>query len=845
MDIKGLTDTDVKDRISKGEVNSVAHAVSRTYLDIIKKNVLTVFNLILFTIGALLIYIDELVSALAATGIILVNILIATIQEIRAKIRLDRIALLTRPKVTVIRDGGEREIDQSEIVKDDIIHMRSGDQALVDGLLLNVRSLEVDESLLTGESSTVRKREGDTIYSGSYCITGEGYYQVTAFGDRTFAAEMLTSAKKFDNKQSPLQMETGAVTKMLMALAMIYLIGMVALNILRPGSGSLSEPSNLMMAAIIIDIVPIGLFLMIVIAYMVAALRMSDSGILLQRSNSVESMSHVNTVCMDKTGTITTNRLVFNDITSFIDIEKAEHYARLFVNATGSRNKTADAILNKYGYTETEVKEEIMFSSERKYSAVKLIDRGEEISLFMGAYDVIIKNIADPKDLSEIVKGYSDRGLRTVVLAKADGRKEFFVDNEPILTPMELAAAIAIEDEVRPDCKEMIDLFIASGLEIRILSGDDPAAVNALFTIAGLPGERKILSGDELEELDGEERSTKILETNIFGRMKPDHKELVIEELKKNGRYVAMVGDGVNDVKSLKEAQVGIALQSGSGAARGVADMVLLGDNFSALPKALMEGNRTVSGMRDILKVFITRNFVLALMVFLTVMIFHTPPLVPITSLFYAVISLTLVSFFMVIWAKPSKIESSILPSVMKFAIPTAILVSLFGLLLYSAVYMAEAHELINVPMTQEEIDIFGWLGGSPEPIAEIAARNALLVFLTVTGLIQVLMVVPRFKFFSIDGKLSRDSKPTILVLLLFGLMLLAYWTIWNYDAFAEFVFIFILPPYLYAAVAGFIVIWFFVTRWVLRKGFLDRFTKLTERAYSFQLENMRKQEDQ
>ncbi|MCL2712518.1 MAG: HAD-IC family P-type ATPase, partial [Methanomassiliicoccaceae archaeon] len=295
MDIEGLTDSEVYSRVSRGEVNSVENAVSRTYLDIITKNTFTIFNLIIFSLGALLVFFEEYTSAMSATGIIVMNLLIATTQEIRAKRRLDKIALLMRPKVAVIRNGNETEIDQSKIVKDDIIHLRSGDQALVDGILVNVRSLEVDESLLTGESNTVRKRVNDTVYSGSYCITGEGHYRVAAFGNKTFAANMLASAKKFDNKKTPLQLETGAITKLLMVLALIYLSVLILMNVVL--GGSIDAPSTLMMAAVILDMVPIGLFLMIVLAYMIAAVRMSNSGVLLQRSNSIESISHVDTVC--------------------------------------------------------------------------------------------------------------------------------------------------------------------------------------------------------------------------------------------------------------------------------------------------------------------------------------------------------------------------------------------------------------------------------------------------------------------------------------------------------------------------------------------------------------------
>jgi cation-transporting ATPase E len=536
----------------------------------------------------------------------------------------------------------------------------------------------------------------------------------------------------------------------------------------------------------------------------------------------------------------------------FVELETVERYIRIFVGATGSRNRTADALANKFGTAETELLEEIMFSSERKYSAVRVMDGDEEISLVMGAYDPLAKKIKDHTNLKELITGCSELGLRSVILARAE-KGELHDGDDPVIHPLDVVALIAIEDEVRHDCKMVMGSFIASGIDVRILSGDDPVAVNALFTIAGLPGERKILSGTELETLDGEERTARILETNIFGRMKPDQKELVIEELKRSGRYVAMVGDGVNDVKSLKEAQVGIALQSGSGAARGVADMILVSDDFSSLPRALVEGNKTVSGMRDILKMYLSRNFVIAIMVLLTAAIFHAPPLLPVTNAVYAFLGLSIASFLMIIWAKPSKIEESILPAVLKYAIPTAILISAFGFLLYSLFYITELHGLLGITglfeARPELLETYGWnTGAGLKGLAgEIIARNALLVFLIAAALLQILFVAPRFKYFSIDGRIHKDIKPTILVILLLGLLALALWAVNEYEAEYEFIKefgIMILPPAVYAIVIGSLLAWFFVTRWVLQKGFLERFTHLTEWLYSLQLRSMQKKYD-
>ena len=263
MAVQGLTSEEVEERKAKGEINSVEPIVSRSYKDIIVKNVCTTFNMILFILGAILLLLDEPINALAATAVIILNIFIATIQEMKAKKRLDKIALLMRPKVTVIRDDQEIVIDQSEIVKDDVIILNAGDQALVDGLILEDEYLELDESLLTGESHTVRKHVGDDVYSGSYCVTGKGYYRVTAFGDDSFASKMLTSAKKFKNKMSPLQIETSAVTKLLMSLAFFFFVLMLVLCVLKYQNWDLVKKNIVLNAVIVLDIVPIALFLLL------------------------------------------------------------------------------------------------------------------------------------------------------------------------------------------------------------------------------------------------------------------------------------------------------------------------------------------------------------------------------------------------------------------------------------------------------------------------------------------------------------------------------------------------------------------------------------------------------
>ena len=836
MELKGLTDQEVKDRVSSGMVNSFESPVSRSYADIIIKNVCTMFNLILFILGAALLYFNEPINALAATGVILVNVLIATIQEIKAKRRLDKIALLLRPTVKIIRNGVEVEIDPSKVVMDDVIHMSVGDQAQVDGELLDERSLEMDESPLTGESSTRKKHVGDMIYSGTFCIIGDAYFKVTALGEDTFATKMLANAKKFTKKKTSLQIETTTVTEMLMIIAFIYLAIMVIINLVSHND----VVEALKQSVIILDIVPIALFLLITITYMIAAVRMADSGILLQNSNSVESMSHVDTVCMDKTGTITTNNLVYDDIETLIDREEAIDIVRLFVTSTGSSNRTVKAIIKELGEKPSELIEEIQFSSDRKYSAVKVNSDNKVHTIFMGAWSVLMNKMNTDVDLSSKISEQSKKGLRTVLICRGADDVNLYNGDEPVVPELVPIAIISIRDEVRSDCKQIIDEFINNGMDLKVISGDDPETVDALFTLADIKGTRNIISGETLDALSPDMKEKTILETNIFGRMKPDQKEMVIETLKKNGRYVTMVGDGVNDVRSLKMANVGVALQSGSGAARGVADMVLVDDNFSALPKAIVEGKRTVTGMRDILKLYLTRNFVLAIIVGILLIVFNRMPMLPIQNTYYALITVSFAAFLMAIWAKPSDNKDLILPTVLRYSIPMAVLIAVFALatyLLFNSMDMNVFEEALqqtfNASGYSSWDEFMKHMGLTDAGNSEIVARNAMLIFLVLSGISQIFILYPLAKFYSPDRKICKDLKPSILALLLFGVVILMYNVPQVMIGLTSLMYF---PIDRILLIIGIVILWFLCAIVVLRSRKITKLTDVTEKMYDKKL---------
>lgn len=779
MALHGLTAAEVKERAAAGKANDYETRHSRSYADIVIKNFFTTFNIILFILGAALIVCGELISAASATGVIIMNVLISTVQEIKAKRRLDKIALLLRPKVLVMRDDQETDIDRGGLVIDDLVHLGPGDQAQVDGTVETEHQLEMDESPLTGESHTCRRHVSEPIYSGAFCVAGDCWFRVTAVGRDTFSSKMLATAQKFEKKNTPLQTETGTVTKLLMTIAFVYLFIIILVNIVlgKPLVASLNE------AVIVLDIVPIALFLLITLTYMIAAVRMADSGVLLQNSSSVESMSHVNTVCMDKTGTITTNHLVFQEVQYLTDDHNGtDTLIARFAASTASRNRTVTALADRFPDAAEPLADEIQFSSERKFSAVKFASDG--ITVVMGAWPFLRDRAANPDGVQERLTALSAQGFRSVVICSA-GTAALHAEEETVIPPLTVLAIVAIRDEVRPDCKEILSEFTAHGMDVKVISGDDPETVDAIFSLAQIPGERRILSGEQLAQLSDTAKDKTIMQTNIFGRMKPEQKEEVIESLRRQGRYVAMVGDGVNDVRSIKKAQVGVALQSGSGAARGVADMILANDDFRALPKAIVEGKRTVSGMRDILKLYLVRNFTLSFLVLFLLIMLNRIPMMPVQNTYYALETVSFAAFLLTIWARPSENKDLILPNVMRYVLPMSVLISFFALSIYTVFYIGTNDGWIDLSASYDWMaQRMGWssaelldhlsTGGHPD-IAEINARNAMIMFLVMSGIAQLFLLFPLSKHWSPDRQRTDDIRPTLLALVLYGVMALMF----------------------------------------------------------------------
>jgi cation-transporting ATPase E len=833
MGIQGLSEKEANDRRRRGLGNDARLATSRSYRDILTRNVFTFINIVLFSIGIVLVIIDRVNDAIVSVGIVSMNILIGIFQEIRAKRQLDRIALLTRPKVTLIREGNETVVDPSEIVMGDTLRLRPGDQVVVDGVVIGEGRMEVDESLLTGESDLILKREGSRLLSGSYCVSGTGLYEATAVGRESFANQLATEARNFRVVQTPLQKDIDLVIRALTALAIF--IGTLVLfsSVLNAIPLVRSAP----MAAVIAGLVPNGLFLMVVVAYAMGALRIVRYGALIQQANSVESLSNVDVLCMDKTGTLTANRIQFHDLKP-VGVERGvlEQMLGDFGKSVSAVNRTGEAIQATFTGQARPLREEVPFSSERKWSGM-IFDGQERTGAYvLGAYEMLHPNLASDADLEREIAKWTDAGLRVLVFAHQADAASFYEDGQhphmpPRLSPIGL---LSFSDELRPALQDTLEGFVKAGIELKVISGDDPKTVDSLVRQAGFARDSvPVVSGAELEQMDEGAISRVVDQASIFGRVKPSQKERLVSALRDHGHYVAMIGDGVNDVLSLKKANLGIAMQSGSAATRAVADMVLLNDSFSALPPAFLEGQRIINGMKDILRLFLTRALYFALLILGAAVIGIGFPFIPPHAALIMLLTVGIPTFALAAWARPGgSPKGGLIREVVHFVLPAAISTALAGLLVYTVAYAEgpgtgpfslPARELADLRVRLESLIPNLGESGFLHEISLRSAQTALTVFTSLAGLLLVVFVEPPTRFFVAGDEFSGDWRPTVLAIS----MLMAFLAVHFVEPLRNFFELVILSDATYVLIVVLVVFWTLVTRWMWRGRWLERFLRL------------------
>lgn len=596
----GLSQEEASQRLAKSGRPS-GRRTSRSYASIVRANVFTVFNLILAVAGAATLAFGEWQDALFL-GVLFANAAIGTAQEVRAKRALDRLSALVAPHATVVRDGESRQVQVEEVVVGDLVRVGPGDQVVADGSLERAEWLRLDESILTGESRPAQKAAGEAVRSGSFVVEGVGEYLVDAVGTDSYAERLTGQARSFRHPRSPLER---ALNRLLFVLvAVLVPLGVVLGYALwhRHVAASSAVPTAV---AAVVTLIPEGLILLASLTYAVAALRMARLGALAQQLNATESLASVDVVCLDKTGTLTQPLLRVVDL---IGPDSLADDLGVYAASAATRNGTLEAVAGAYPATPAVVEEELPFSSRRRFGAQRIAGVG----YVLGAPEHFSLGELGP----DAARGAAD-GRRVLAFGTADELD----DPQPAARGL-----VLLSEDLRPDTRETVSWLQSQGVELKVLSGDRPETVASIAHDAGIAG--SAIDASQLPE-DEEELRRIVLGTTIFGRIAPDEKRRVVEALRDAGRYVAMVGDGVNDVPALKAARLAIAQGTGTQMARAVADVVLVRSEFSAVPAMVAEGRKILRNVQRVAKLFVSKS---AFAAFLVLSVGLTPiayPLLP------------------------------------------------------------------------------------------------------------------------------------------------------------------------------------------------------------------------
>lgn len=829
---RGLSEAEAVRRRQNGQGNNVRLETSRSYLQILRENVFTFINTVLFGVGLVLVALGLYTDALMSVGIVMLNVVIGVIQEMRAKQSLDKIALLTRPRATVLRDGQEKTVDPTEVVLGDVLIARPGDQIVVDGMIVGDGKLDVDESLLTGESDLIAKQAGDPVYSGTFCVNGSASYEATKVGLDSVANKLTSGARAFRQVKTPLQTDVDLVIRLLVLLS-IQLGVLFALATL---VANLPLAESVKIAAVVTGLIPNGLFFMISIAYAMGAVRMAGQGALIQQSNAVESMSNVNVLCLDKTGTLTANRIHFFEVDALGgDEAELRRSLGMFAASVTASNRTSEALAAGCPGEKCAVVDEIPFSSARKWSALSFDSEALRGVYVLGAPEMLRAHLQPEADLGTRIHEWADKGLRVLLFAYRPEISPLHDSlGQPQLPPdLRPLGVISFSDELRPEADKTLKGFAEAGIRLKIISGDNPHTVAALARQAGLTGDIQVIAGPDLAEMDEAQFAKAAEETTVFGRITPQQKEMLVDALRSRGHYVAMIGDGVNDVLSLKKAHIGIAMQSGSQATRGVADIVLLNDSFAALPPAFREGQRILNGMQDIMRLFLTRVVYQALIIIGAAVVGVGFPFTPVNTSLLSLFTVGLPTLALAAWARPAQPKTGLIRSIIHFVAPAGLTLALLGLLAYTFYYVTIFSGSIGVRSlnTAQEAAQLEALRGLPineivEQANEAAlavSRTVLTTLLTLGGLLLLPLVEPPTHFWEGGDDYSGDWRPTWLAL---GLAVI-YLVILFVPALRDFFELSTLQLQDFVFIGAALLAWLLALRFIWRARLLPRFLRI------------------
>ncbi|MFE5396345.1 HAD-IC family P-type ATPase [Streptomyces sp. NPDC056568] len=660
----GLTAAGVAERVARGQVNDVPVRSSRSLTDIVRANVFTRFNAIIGVLWVIMLFVAPIQDSLFGF-VILANTGIGIVQEWRAKKTLDSLAVIGEARPTVRRDGAAAEIGTSEIVLDDVIEIGPGDKVVVDGVCVEADGLEIDESLLTGEADPVVKQPGDQVMSGSFVVAGGGAFRATKVGREAYAAQLAEEASRFTLVQSELRSGISTILKYVTWMMVPTAIGLILSQLLAKDDAL--DDSIARTVGGIVPMVPEGLVLLTSVAFAIGVIRLGRKQCLVQELPAIEGLARVDTVCLDKTGTLTEGGM---DVTELRPLDGAdERYVRTVLGALGASdprpNASLQAIIDAYPAAEPAEEwrctESLPFSSARKYSGATFGGGDETAGTWLlGAPDVLLAD--DAPALAETVR-LNERGLRVLLLARAVRA----LDDPEVAEGATPVALVVLEQRLRPDAADTLRYFADQDVRAKVISGDNAVSVGAVAAKLGLSGTtvdaRRLPAGRE-------EMAGALDEGTVFGRVTPQQKRDMVGALQSRGHTVAMTGDGVNDVLALKDADIGVAMGSGSEATRAVAQIVLLNNSFATLPSVVAEGRRVIGNITRVATLFLVKTVYSVLLAILVVCSQVEYPFLPRHLTLLSTLTIGVPAFFLALAPNKERAKPQFVRRVMRYAVP-------------------------------------------------------------------------------------------------------------------------------------------------------------------------------
>ena len=669
-DERGLTAVEVRDRIAAGRVNAVPSAPVRSLGEIFRANVFTRINAIIGTLFVLILAAGRPKDSVFA-AVIVSNAVIGMVQELRARKALNELALLNAPKARVVRDGTANSIAVGDVVADDLLELQSGFQVVVDGTVTRADGLEVDESLLTGESEPVHKAVGDEVLSGSFVAAGSGRFRAVHIGADSYSSKLAAQAREFTLAPSELRRSIDRVLRWQLVIippaALLLLVRLWhSAEVRKVAGGEHWREAITGVVAASVAMVPSGLVLLTSIALVAGALALARRRALAKELASVELLARVDTLCLDKTGTITTGEISLAEVIAVDGRDEGFVAAALGALAATDPNPNATLAPIAANYVDPgwRALHAVPFSSARKWAAAAFDEHGV---FFLGAPDILL---SDDDPARERVATEADQGRRVIAVVHAPD-----AGDDPVAATRELparrdaVALVLLEDTIRPDARETLEFFRAQGLTLKVISGDHPKTVGAVAARAGVPDADRVFDARELpEEVDA--LAAVLDQYAVFGRVTPQQKRAMVGALQSQGHVVAMTGDGVNDVLALKDADMGIAMGSGSAAARAVAQLVLLDNAYSTLPLVLAEGRRVINNVERVANLFLTKSVYAVLLTVLTGITGAPYPFLPRHFTLIDWFSIGLPGLFLALAPSQERVQSHFLRRVLAFSIP-------------------------------------------------------------------------------------------------------------------------------------------------------------------------------